>query len=143
MYPETFENDLDVSLDLTPVIDVVFVLLIFIILTATFSRPVLEVALARADSASVREVAQEKLTVTITEDSRILFEDDAVLPEAVAARLKGLPKDALIIFNVDKAAQFGLFVLVLDAAKSQGRSNFMINAGSPDGKLHAQPGSDK
>lgn len=139
----SFEEDPDVSLDMTPLIDAVFMLLIFFIMATTFSAPVLEVVLAKADSAGLKEIAREKLTVTITADGRILFEDQAVLPEDIVARLEPLPKDAPIVFNVDKGAHFGLFVRVLDAARGQGRSNFIINAGPADGKAHAQSGSSK
>jgi biopolymer transport protein ExbD len=129
---QSFEDDLDASLDLTPLIDTVFILLLFFILTTTFSRPMLEVLLANANSASVKEVVQEKLNVTITEDGRIFFEGDLVAPEEVTARLERLPIDATIVFNIDKRSRFGLFVQVLDAAKSRGQSNFYINVGLPE-----------
>jgi biopolymer transport protein ExbD len=92
----------------------------------------LEVLLTDANSAGAREIVQEKLNVTITEDGRIFFEGDLVAPEEVAARLERLPMDATIIFNIDKRSHFGLFVQVLDAAKSRGQSNFYINAGAQE-----------
>jgi biopolymer transport protein ExbD len=143
MHSQPFEDEPDVSLDMTPLIDAVFMLLVFFIMATTFSKPVLEVVLAKADSAGAKEVVQEKLTVTITEDGIILFEDEAVLPDDIAVRLEPLPKEAPIVFHVDTAAHFGLFVRVLDAAKGQGRANFIINADPADGKGHDQPGADK
>jgi biopolymer transport protein ExbD len=139
---QSFEDDLDASLDLTPLIDTVFILLLFFILTTTFSGPMLEVLLADANSASVKEVVQEKLNVTITEDGRIFFEGDLVAPEEVAARLERLPIDATIIFNIDKRSRFGLFVQVLDAAKSRGQSNFYINVGLPEAPDGGRDGRD-
>ena len=38
-------ND-DISLDITPLIDVIFMLLIFFIMTTTFSKPVLDIILS-------------------------------------------------------------------------------------------------
>jgi biopolymer transport protein ExbD len=143
MPQQSFEDDLDASLDLTPLIDTVFILLLFFILTTTFSRPMLEVILPKADSAGVKELNQEKLTVTITEDSRIFFEGDAVAPEEVAARLEKLSADAAIVFNIDKGASFGLFVQILDTAKSRGQSNFFINTGLTERKGHEQSASGK
>jgi len=139
----SFEDDLDASLDLTPLIDTVFILLIFFILTTTFSKPMLEVFLPKADSAAVKELNQEKLTVTVTEDNRIFFENDPVAPEEIAARLEKLSKDATIVFNVDKGAHFGLFVRILDTARSQGQSNFFINTGLSEKKEHGQSASNK
>jgi biopolymer transport protein ExbD len=143
MYQQSFEDDLDASLDLTPLIDTIFILLIFFILTTTFSRPMIDVLLAKADSASVKELVQEKLTITITEDNRVFFENDAVATEEIAARLEKLPEDAAIVFNVDKRARFGLFVQILDTARNQGRSNFLINTGVSERKDNEQLASIK
>jgi len=77
--------------------------------------------------------------VTITADSQIFFEGELVAPEEVAARLERLPTDATIIFNVDKRSHFGLFVQVLDAAKSRGLSNFIINVALPEAQDDGRP----
>ncbi len=128
----SFEDDIDASLDLTPLIDAVFMLLIFFIMATTFSKPVLEVALAKAESATVKETAKEKLTVTITTDGRILFDDVPVTAEEIAARLAPLAGDTPLLFNVDRGAPFGMFVQVLDAAKARGMTNFVINTTAPE-----------
>ncbi len=128
----SFEDAIDASLDLTPLIDAVFMLLIFFIMATTFSKPVLEVALAKAESASVKETVKEKLTVTITTDGRILFDDTPVQAGELAARLAPLAEDTPLLFNVDKGAPFGLFVQVIDAAKSRGMVNFVINTTAPE-----------
>ena len=130
----SFEEEPEASLDLTPLIDTVFMLLIFFIMATTFSKPVLEVALAKADSASKQEVAKEKLTVTITEQGTILFDEEAVEEQDIPARMEALPREAPIVFNVDKGAPFGLFVKVLDVAKGQQRSEFVINASMQETK---------
>ncbi|MDR3174965.1 MAG: biopolymer transporter ExbD [Desulfovibrio sp.] len=124
----------DVSMDLTPLIDAVFMLLIFFIMAATFAGPVLEVALAQADAASAEKTAGEKLTITITDEGAVFFGDEPVGQEEVPARLEGLPKQTPIVFNVDKEAPFGVFVRVLDAAKCQDRSDFIINSAYPEGR---------
>ncbi|MDR0338772.1 MAG: biopolymer transporter ExbD [Desulfovibrio sp.] len=124
----SFEEEPEASLDLTPLIDTVFMLLIFFIMATTFSKPVLEVALATADSAGVREAVKEKLVVTITAEGFILFDDEPVREEEVASRMAPLPREAPLVFNVDKGAPFGLFVQVLNVAKGQQRSRFVINA---------------
>ena len=45
------DDDFDADIDLTPLIDVVFMLLLFFILAASFSQPVLQVALPAAGTA--------------------------------------------------------------------------------------------
>lgn len=48
----SFEDD-DLSLDLTPLIDVIFMLVIFFVLTTTFSKPVIDMILPKSTSAVV------------------------------------------------------------------------------------------
>lgn len=139
----SFDEEPEASLDLTPLIDTVFMLLIFFIMATTFSKPVLEVALAKANSASVQEVVKERLTVTITEEGTILFDEERVEEKDIAMRMESLPREAPIVFNVDKGAPFGLFVQVLDVAKGQQRSEFVINAGQQEKKKHDRLGEKK
>ena len=47
--------DEDASIDLTPVIDVIFMLLIFFIMTTTFSKPVLDIVLPASETAELQQ----------------------------------------------------------------------------------------
>lgn len=129
-----FEDLEEPQLDLTPLIDVVFLLLIFFIMATTFSKPVLEVVLAQAESAAARELPPERLTVTIDQAGEVYFADEIVNIEAVAEKLGAYPTETYIIFNIDRDAPFGAFVRVLDAAKAQQRKNFVINSTRPGEK---------
>ncbi|MDR2503687.1 MAG: biopolymer transporter ExbD [Deltaproteobacteria bacterium] len=144
MNPLSWEEDPDVSLDMTPLIDAVFMLLIFFIMATTFSRPVLEVALAGAESAAIADRDKKELDVSITEDGRIFFDGLAVSPEDLTASLASWPPETVIVFNVDKKAPFGLFIRALDAAKGQGRADFIINVSRERGQEdHEQPVASK
>lgn len=119
-------------IDLTPLIDTVFLLLIFFIMATTFSKPVLDVVLAQANSASTKELPPQRLTISIDHAGEIYFEEQLVKPDDVEATLAPYPADTHIIFNIDQDAPFGEFVHVLDTAKSQKRSNFIINSARPE-----------
>lgn len=127
-------------IDLTPLIDAVFLLLIFFIMATTFSRPVLEVALAQADSAASRELLPERLTVTIDQAGEIYFEDEVVESSSVPEHLSIYPIETHIIFNIDQDAPFGTFVRVLDVAKAQQRKNFVINSSHAEA---SRPGASR
>ncbi len=121
------------SLDLTPLIDTVFLLLIFFIMATTFAEPVLEVALSEASSAAAPE-RKERLALTIDAEGKYHHGQAFITLEDWRELLANAPKDMLIVFNVDRNAPFNAFVSGLDAAKGQGRENILINA--------AQPGQD-
>ena len=46
-----FDFDEDINIDLTPLIDVIFMLLIFFIMTTTFSKPVIDIMLPASKTA--------------------------------------------------------------------------------------------
>ncbi len=124
----SFDDAPDVSIDLTPLIDTVFMLLIFFIMATSFSKPVLEVALQEAKGAVVQEQQQEPLTITITKEGRIVCNDQELAVEDMDAFMAARPKEEALLFRVDKSAPFGVFVATLDAAKKYGKENFAIVA---------------
>ena len=57
--------DEDASIDLTPVIDVIFMLLIFFIMTTTFSKPVLDIVLPASDTAEESSRKNAELVISV------------------------------------------------------------------------------
>ncbi len=119
-------EDPDAGIDLTPLVDTVFMLLIFFIMATTFSKPVLEVALQEAKGAVVVNDRTEPMTITITLEGRILVGEEEIALEALEAFFATRPKEEGLLFNVDKKAPFGVFVAAVDIAKKQGKENFAI-----------------
>lgn len=116
------------SVDLTPVIDVLFLLLTFFILAATFAAPSIDVTLAEADSVSAVQSQVDRVTFSIDADGALHYEKNMIAVEDIDAILKDKPLDIAIIFNVDSSAPFNAFVGTLDRVKISGYHNFMINA---------------
>lgn len=115
----------DASLDLTPIIDVVFLLLIFFIMATTFSQPVLDVVLPPAESAEAAEGDEAAIVIVIDREGRIEHEGRESGKEELARILaagKGLP----VMLHVDEKAPFEPFVMVMDQAKLAGREHVSI-----------------
>lgn len=64
--------------DLTPLIDVIFMLVIFFVMTMTFSKPVLDVVLPAAQNSEVRKKAAE-LVLSVNSDGKYFFNDQEIL----------------------------------------------------------------
>lgn len=110
-----------VTLDLTPLIDIIFQLLVFFLLTASFiTTPNLGVELPKASSKAT--TAQQKdMRISITRDGKIEFEGKTVERSALLRRLKELQKErpnARVLIHADKKAYHGDVVKVMDAAKA-------------------------
>lgn len=116
----------DASLDLTPIIDVVFLLLIFFIMATTFSMPVLDVILPKAESAQPAEDAEAELALTIDPQGRILHNSTELDKPSLAALLATEPDLPVTLF-VDERAPFEPFVLVMDQARLARRTHVAIS----------------
>ncbi|MEA2012825.1 MAG: biopolymer transporter ExbD, partial [Verrucomicrobiota bacterium] len=61
------DNQFDSDIDLTPLIDVIFLLIIFFVLATTFSKPVLDVVLPSSQAASQVKSDKKDLIVEVNE----------------------------------------------------------------------------
>jgi len=122
-------NKKSARFDLTPLIDVVFLLLIFFMLTTTFvnleSR--VKVNLPSGDFAAAE--ASENIIVTITENNTIYFNgkliDPLKLTESVAAEITEEP-ERTVILEADKNVLHGKVIRVMDLLKKGGAEKIAI-----------------
>jgi len=119
----------DARIDITPLVDMVFLLLIFFMLSTTFIvTPGIKVNLPRS---SAEKVAQEKqeVQVVITEDNRIFVEKTPVDVGDLAQRFVGLARkdpQTLVIIKADAKTLHGTVVEVMDIAKQSGLNRLAI-----------------
>ena len=122
-----FEIDDEISIELTPLIDVIFMLLIFFIVATTFAKPAFDVLLPDAESAKLVDEKEKTPVCTITIDAAgTIFFDGVETPHA--ALETALRENAGKIFEVfsDKTAPFGSVMNLMDEAKKQGNENLLF-----------------
>lgn len=114
-------------LDMTPMVDVVFLLLVFFLLTSTSIQHSVDIDLPETRSGVVQPA--KPLVVTILPDDTLRINQQTVawgrLGEVLRSRLDALPKRALTI-EADRRAAFGSFARVLDAAKLAGATEISL-----------------
>ena len=113
------EEQEDEDLNLTPMIDCVFLLLIFFMVTTVFKQPhTLQVELPEARKSTL--VAEKKLVATLTTDGRMEINRYPVtladLP-AVLRREKQTTRSLTLIIRTDKKTRHGLVLEVMEIAK--------------------------
>lgn len=128
-----FDFDQDAGIDLTPLIDVVFMLLIFFIMTTTFSKPVLDIILPVSESAAERTEKAPELLISITAAGKIYHQDAELAPEDLAGLLDSR-SEALLNLYVDEKAPFDAFVSVMDVARTKRGERFVISTQPRSGR---------
>jgi biopolymer transport protein ExbD/biopolymer transport protein TolR len=117
------------DINLTPLIDIVFNLLIFFLITTTFvQNPGIEVDLPKATSSPTTQQS-DNVVIAITSDGRIIHEGKAVSVDELGERLREHHKQrpqALVIVEADTATSHGKVVAAMDAARQAGFSQLAI-----------------
>lgn len=114
------------GIDITPLIDCVFMLLVFFIMTTTFSRPVLDIVLPKSETAARLSERPKEIVVSVAADGRIFHNQKEITKEELPALFASMP-DALLDLHVDEKAPFHAFVAVVDLAKEREGGRFVIS----------------
>ena len=133
------EQDEEPEINLTSLIDVVFLLLIFFMVSATFERQaLLRVQLPEAATAE-RETLPERVELVITETGDYFVGDNMLADQrrdtlrlALSQAFADRP-EALLVIRADSVAQHGLVVRAMDAASAEGITRLTIATVEEDG----------
>ena len=109
--------------DLTPMVDVVFLLLIFFMISTTFiETPGLSINLPKSSAKLVKKEPQE-VRVYLREDGQIFLDKKEVSLSDLRDTLTGYGERAFettFLLMADKDAKHGSVVLLMDSAKAAG-----------------------
>ena len=128
------------TVDLTSLIDVVFLLLIFFMVSTTFEREtVLKVDLPEASAVEDREEFPDALELVIDGEGRMFLNDQRLLDSnvntvrAAMEQLAGERRDLPLILRADRQTPHHYVVTVMDVAAQLGFMNLSIATDRSDG----------
>jgi biopolymer transport protein ExbD len=122
------------AMNITPLIDMVFILLIFFAVNASFVKEAgVEIERPSARSAVTQE--QANIMIAVTENGEVWVDRQRVDPRSVRGHVERLhaenPEGAVVIL-ADDESQTGLVIEVLDQARLAGVENVAV-AATPEG----------
>jgi biopolymer transport protein TolR len=114
------------DINITPLVDVVLVLLLIFMLTAPVLQSGIQVAVPH--TRLVNQLSEVHLVVTIDKDQNVFLQDKPVNIHDLASVLAQDPKNEkkVIYVRADESVPFGAFASVMDAVKQAGISNISI-----------------
>ncbi len=115
------------DINITPLVDVVLVLLLIFMLTAPVLQSGVEVAVPH--TRSVNQLTEERTVITIDKDQNVFLQDKPVNINALPSLLQitnGKGKSKVVYVRADEKVPFGAFASVMDAIKQAGITNISI-----------------
>ena len=115
---KTKEND--EAMQLTPLIDVVFLLLIFFLTATTFSKEEVEMNLELPKAASGKEGQNRPLVINVAKDGELMVDGRPVNTDALLQKLRAAAardRKQQVLIRGDIEARYGIVAKVLDACR--------------------------
>jgi len=115
------------DINITPLVDVVLVLLIIFMVTAPVLQSGIDVNVPH--TRTVKEITEERLVINIDKQQRVFLGNDPVNINDIAAQIRRRirdPQHQSIFVRADEDVPFGAFATVMDAVKQSGITNVSI-----------------
>lgn len=115
------------DINVTPLVDVVLVLLIIFMVTAPVLQSGIEVSVPK--TRTVKEITEERMVISINKQQRVFLGNDPVNINEIKPRLRQKirdPQNQSVFIRADEEVPFGAFATVMDAVKSAGITNVSI-----------------
>ena len=120
------------SLNLIPFIDIMLVLLVIVLTTATFlQQNHLSVDIPKvSESAGAGAINKNDIIISIKNDNKIFLDENEVSLEQLRFHISRISKDSHIVLNGDKKSNFEVFAKIMAMLESLEFSNLYILVGS-------------
>jgi len=130
------------EINVTPLVDVVLVLLIIFMITAPVLQSGIDVSVPK--TRTVKEITEQRLVLTIDRSQQIFLGDRPVNIHELAQKLRATgtdPAHQVIYLRADEQVPFGAFASVMDAVKQAGITNISIVTQPLEAKASAPSGN--
>lgn len=122
-------NNEDSEINLTPMLDVVFIMLIFFIVTTSFVKEA-GIEVNRPSASTTQQKTEANILIAIKNSNEIWIDKRMVDVRAVRAnieRLKATNTQNSIVIQADKEAKTGTLVKVMDQVRLAGITNISVS----------------
>lgn len=116
------------EIDMTPMLDIVFIMLIFFIVTASFVKEA-GVEVSRPDAQTAVKQDKANILIAVTDKNEVWLQRRQIDSRAVRAnieRLRAENPEGSVVIQADKNARVGLATEVIDAVRQAGVMDYVL-----------------
>jgi len=131
---QSSDGDIIAEINITPLTDVMLVLLIIFMVTATFfvSEPAMQVELPPAVSSDLATRGNGEITVVVNREGGLFVNEEKVAPEKLTQALleaaRGMAADKkIVVVRGDTEAAYGQIIWIMDSARLVGLRNVSLS----------------
>ncbi|MDG1021165.1 MAG: biopolymer transporter ExbD [Emcibacteraceae bacterium] len=128
MRKHSAKNKDDAAIDMTPMLDIVFIMLIFFIVTASFLKEA-GIEVDRPEGRSGQPQEKANIMIAITSDDEVWMEKRRVDVRAVRAnveRLKAENPEGTIVIQADEESSTGIVAEIMDSLNQAGFTDHVL-----------------
>ena len=124
---EKLENEPGQAIDISPLIDVVFILLIFFIVTTVFVKET-GVKVEKPEAVSAQQLESQLILLAITPAGEVIYNNSNIGVSGVRSTVSALllERDRPVVIQADRRVTTDLLVKVMDEAKLGGAKSISI-----------------
>ncbi|WP_258238851.1 biopolymer transporter ExbD [Arcobacter sp. CECT 8985] len=115
-----------ISMDLTPLIDVVFLLLIFFIVASEFKKNETILNLTLPNSTSTQKVVKKKEIMIEISDNEVAYNGEKISFSLLKDNLSKMKKDTPINVKIDKEVKYKRVIELLDILNKLNLNNLLL-----------------
>lgn len=135
MRRHTATNDEEAGIDLTPMLDIVFIMLIFFIVTSSFIKEA-GITVQTPSAASASEQPKGNILIAVSPNGEIWMDGQQVDIRAVRAaveRMRVDQPDSSVVVQADQDSRSGLVIQVMDQVRLAGVQDVALAATAGNG----------
>ena len=121
-------SDGDAEIDMTPMLDIVFIMLIFFIVTASFLKEA-GIEINRPDASTAVKADKANIMIAISDKDEVWMEKRRVDVRAVRAnveRLRAGNPEGSVVIQADVDSRSGVVMEVVDAVRKAGVQDYVV-----------------
>ena len=126
-------ENVDSSIELTPMLDVVFIMLIFFIVTTSFVKES-GIEVSRPNAASAEKQERASIFIAIDSQGQVWLQKRRLEIDAVRANIEKLHAESpegTVVIQADQVSEIGILVKVMDQVRQAGVENISLAAKNP------------